>query len=314
MLLKQSITAGAICIALLTASGCSDPKIGQVQDEAKVVGRQAADLKGADEDYFADMDYGYRRDSDPNVKLSVAEIRGRNTWNVWTFDNDRFWDYMSNHTYGAFDLLKIVSSYPQIGYCTDDASGMHDNKYPERASYKAAQPAPSAPTSADAEACKKEGKTWTPIGRDVRWRYYGIVNEPCFEKATSPDEYGLWLDKRVPVSAECPADPYENESKYPGVKTGARGTTVPVGSYYGKASGVLGLRLFPNPAFNDAAKKRWDEAKSNGDANRFYTDPKFYNDKNLVRPYRVGMSCASATSARTPRIRRAMLKIRNWRT
>ena len=24
---------------------------------------------------------------------------------------------------------------------------------------------------------------------------------------------------------------------------------------------------------------------------RFYTDPKYYNDKNLIRPYRVGMSC-----------------------
>ena len=125
----------------------------------------------------------------------------------------------------------------------------------------------------------------------MRWRYFGLVNEPCFEKAKGPDEYGLWLDKRVPASAECPADPFENETKYPGVKTGARGTTVPVGSYYGKASGIVGLRLFPNPAFDDAAKKKWDEAKRNGDATQYYTDPDFFNDKDLIRPYRVGMSC-----------------------
>jgi hypothetical protein len=119
--------------------------------------------------------------------------------------------------------------------------------------------------------------------RDNRWEYLGLVNEPCFRQATAPDpkRYGLWLDVRDP---NCGPDPFENESKYPGVKTGARGITVPVGSYYGYASGVVGLRLFPNPDFNAAAAKKWDPK-------RYYTDPSYYNDKNLVRPYRVGMSC-----------------------
>ncbi len=85
-------------------------------------------------------------------------------------------------------------------------------------------------------------------------------------------------------SKDCPPDPFENEQKYPGVKIGARGKNVPVGSYYGYASGIVGLRLFPNPDFDEAAQKKWD-------AEKFYTDPKYYNDKNLVRPYRVGMSC-----------------------
>jgi len=55
------------------------------------------------------------------------------------------------------------------------------------------------------------------FSRDNRWNYLGLVNEPCFEKATGPDpeRWGLWLDKRVAPSAECPADPYENETKYP---------------------------------------------------------------------------------------------------
>ena len=59
---------------------------------------------------------------------------------------------------------------------------------------------------------------------------------------------------------------------------------MPVGSYYGYPTGIVGLRLFPNPDFDEAAAKRWD-------AERYYTDPTYYNDKNLVRPYRVGMSC-----------------------
>jgi hypothetical protein len=122
-----------------------------------------------------------------------------------------------------------------------------------------------------------------PANRDNRWSYLGLVNEPCYEKPTGPDpeRFGLWLDKR---KADCGPDPFENEAKYPGIKIGARGTTVKVGSYYGWGTGIVGLRLFPNPAFDDEAKKKWDPV-------RYYTDPTYYNDKNLVKPYRVGMSC-----------------------
>lgn len=125
-----------------------------------------------------------------------------------------------------------------------------------------------------------------PASRENRWSYLGLVNEPCFDKATGPDEsrFGLWLDKRR-VGPGCPPDPFENEAKYPGVKIGARGKTVPIGSFYGYASGILGLRLFPNPDFDEAAKRKWDPVK-------YYDDSKYYQDSKLVRPYRVGMSCA----------------------
>jgi hypothetical protein len=119
--------------------------------------------------------------------------------------------------------------------------------------------------------------------RSNRWDYLGLINEPCFKQATGPDpnRFGLWLDGR---DSGCPPDPFENESKYPGVSIGARGKSVPAGSYYGYASGIVGLRLFPNPDFDAAAAKRWDPK-------RYYDDPTYYNDKKLVRPYRVGMSC-----------------------
>jgi hypothetical protein len=120
--------------------------------------------------------------------------------------------------------------------------------------------------------------------RDNRWTYFGLVNEPCFHKATAPDpqRFGLWLDARDPG---CAPDPFENAAKYPGVAVGARGRTVPVGSFYGSASGVLGLRLFPNPEFDEAAARAWDPE-------RYYSDPSYYQRKDLVRPYRVGMACA----------------------
>ena len=121
------------------------------------------------------------------------------------------------------------------------------------------------------------------FSRNTRWNYLGLVNEPCFEKATGPDpsRYGLWLDKR---RSDCPPDPFENETKYPGVAIGARGKTVPVGSFYGYATGIVGLRLFPNPDFDEQAAKKWDPT-------RYYEDPSYYLSKDLVKPYRVGMSC-----------------------
>jgi len=121
-------------------------------------------------------------------------------------------------------------------------------------------------------------------GRDNRFRYLGVVNEPCFRKATAPDpnRYGLWLDTRDPA---CPPDPFGNATKYPGVAIGARGEGVPVGSYYGEPTGVVGLRLFPNPDFDDGARRRWD-------SERYYRDPDYYLSRNLVKPYRIGMACA----------------------
>jgi mono/diheme cytochrome c family protein len=120
-------------------------------------------------------------------------------------------------------------------------------------------------------------------GRHNRFRYLGLVNEPCFSEATGPDpnRFGLWLDVR---DRNCPEDPFASVTDYPGVAIDARGKTVAVGSYYGEPTGVVGLRLFPNPDFDARARKRWD-------SDRFYNDETYYSDKNLVRPYRVGMSC-----------------------
>ena len=120
--------------------------------------------------------------------------------------------------------------------------------------------------------------------RDNRWEYLGLVNEPCYDKPSGPDpkRHGLWLDHR---SADCPPDPFENEQKYPGVALGARGTTVERASYYGYGTGIVGLRLFPNPAFDAQAARDWNPE-------RYYTDASYYNSNKLIKPYRVGMTCA----------------------
>lgn len=170
-------------------------------DEAKAQGKKPSDFPEIAADVFKAMDAG--------VELTPDEIKGRNTWILWTAGNEAFWDYLASHSFGTVDLLKVLDS-------------------------------------------RKRG---------ARFKYLGLVNEPGTKAAEKPDEYGLWLDQRVEP------EPEGMDAKI-----------------YGKSSGVVGLRLFPNPAFDEKAKKHWDPE-------RYYNDRNYYYDPKLVRPYRVGMSC-----------------------
>jgi hypothetical protein len=230
-LFAVAVAAGAV----LFLTWWRNPKIGHVKDEAQLAGLTAEDFKAADEDYFKGMD----RAAHGDVALTPDEIKGRNTWMVWSGGNDRLWDKLTVASAGALDFVKTISSYQS---------------------------------------------PLLKANRDNRWQYLGLVNEPCFSKPTGPDpkRYGLWLDQR---QADCPPDPFENSTKYPGVKYGARGKNIPAGSYYGYATGIVGLRLFPNPDFDEKAQRNWNPV-------RYYTDPNYYQSKDLVRPYRVAMSCA----------------------
>ena len=226
VIILAAVAVGAVVYNRWKSSG---PQPGHVLDEARLAQRDPSSFPAADEDYFHDMDGG--------IQLTPDEIKGRNTWIVWTAGNDRLWDKMVNASTGALDFLKILSSHPKL----------------------------------------------TKFSRDNRWEYFGLVNDPCFEKATGPDpkRFGLWLDKR---RADCQPDPFENEQKYPGVKFKARGKNIEAGSYYGYETGIVGLRLFPNPDFDEAAQARWD-------AEKYYSEEGYYEQKDLIRPYRVGMSC-----------------------
>ncbi len=285
--LASGIVALVLLIGLvgfLTVRALVEPDaaaFGMKPDEALLAARTVQSLKGAADPYFVAMDKGllappapgqaYPKEIlevagmtglDPET-VRVAAIRGQNMWMAWTGGNDRFWDWAARNAIGSFDLLKIMSSHESQAY-----------------------------------------------GRNNRFRYLGLSNEPCYTAATAPDpaHFGLWIDQRDP---SCGPDPLANAdiaAGYPGIRIGARGKPMedargkptraarefprstekgvfPVGSYYGEPTGVMGLRLFPNPDFDAKAQEHWDPK-------RFYEDPSYFNDANLVRPYRVGMSCA----------------------
>ena len=129
----------ALCLfgCLILTSCSKPPQAGDVLDEAKQAGRDGASFTQASEDYFHDMDGA--------LALTQQEVAGCNMWLVWSGGNDRFWTKMTDHTIGAFDLLKIVSSHPSQGYSRTD-----------------------------------------------RWDYFGMVNEPCFEKCDEPRQRSPW--------------------------------------------------------------------------------------------------------------------------
>jgi len=326
---QATIAVVALFGCLIILSGCG-PEPGTVKDEALEVGVKAEDLPGSADDYLRDMDRGWDRDHVYEALASALKIeqstlsqhlskdavwdsynKGRNNWVVWTAGNDRLWDFLANNTFGAFDLLKTLSSHPSIKYCgnkkaeygytrkgympdpTGDYVRNSQDHYP--AQY------PPGYYGYEDDRCSGEDRKFYEVSRDNRWKYLGLVNEPGFKKwdpkdcdwerdkktegapygkCGNPDRFGLWLDQRI-----GDPDPFEDEKKYPGVKFGARGREgFPVGSYYGYGTGIVGLRLFPNPDFDQKAAKKWDPV-------RYYQDATYYEDKDLVRPYRVGMSC-----------------------
>jgi hypothetical protein len=157
---------------------------------------------GTGADFFQPMDGG--------IKLSEAEIKGRNAWHLWSAGNDAFWDEVAQRTAGVVDLLKMLDS-------------------------------------------RRRGS---------RFAEMGLINEPGFRAATKQDEFGLWLDERD--SAE--SQPIDSK-------------------IYGRSSGVLGFRIFPNPKFQGKARADWN-------ADLFYNDPRYAANPKLVRPYRIGVACA----------------------
>ena len=91
-----------------------------------------------------------------------------------------------------------------------------------------------------------------------RFRDLGVITEPGCTKAKGPDEYGLWFD-------DCIS---ENVADIPGV-----------------ATGIMGLRKFPNPNFD---KLKWSLEKY------------LQNPKNVEPPYLIGMACGYCHNAFNP--------------
>ena len=104
-------------------------------------------------------------------------------------------------------------------------------------------------------------------------------------QATGPDpkRFGLWLDKRVTGPAVRPIRSKTSRSTRASrsVRAARRFRSGRTTATRPASSACVCSRI---PTSTTKAAKAWD-------AERYYTDPSYYDSKNLVKPYRVGMSC-----------------------
>ena len=161
----------------------------------------------------------YFHDMDNAVALSPEEIQGRNMWLLWTGGNDRFWDKVTRDSHRRHSTAEAHHLAPEPGLLRRTALrpqlALALARCAERTLLRETHPSRSE-----------------PVRSLARVRAARIVPRPSRSEAK-------------PI---------------PGVKIGARGATfkdgskLPVGSYFGYATGVLGLRLFPDPELRPGRK------------------------------------------------------------
>lgn len=208
-----------------------------------------------------------------------SAIMGQNTWMLWGEGNEAFWGWVQENGYGIADFLVLLNSK----------------------------------------------------NRAHRFRDGGLINQPgMVERDTPLAGLGLYIDgpDGDKITMHAPANdvgadgkPVERVMEPADAKHQEHKTFFEVGDQalydeaiaqlgndgvdplvYGYPSGVVGLRLWPNPDFfgnSPAAKKareHWNEQVVSDQGKRYYsTDPKdadFHADPLLVRPFRVSMACS----------------------
>jgi len=121
-------------------------------------------------------------------------------------------------------------------------------------------------------------------GRETRFARSGLINEPGTRPPT-PEEtekaYGVRYARPV-------TEPTPGVDAHVEYRKDREGWAPPDPKGYGYPTGVVGLRLFPNPEFDESAKRRWDP-------DLYYSDTpegrRYAARPDTIRPYRVGMSC-----------------------
>ncbi|YCI07143.1 hypothetical protein M1D34_31310 (plasmid) [Ensifer sp. D2-11] len=197
-------------------------------------------------------------------------IRGKNTWILWGEGNDVFWNWVQQHGFGLTDFLVLVDSR----------------------------------------------------NRAVRFARFGLVNQPGMKSRTDRNKrvLGLYIDQadgdkitlkqpdsdidpktqalaaRPASGLHCQAfEPWDTD-QYGKVMTQLPDDGLDP-NVYGYPSGIVGLRLMPNPDFfgkTDAAAKArryWKERVEDAPGDPYYTDISVNADPQLVRPFRASMSC-----------------------
>jgi mono/diheme cytochrome c family protein len=211
-------------------------------------------------------------------------IRGQNTWMLWSEGDEAFWGWLfQERNYGITDFLVLIDSRNRAKRFKD--AGLVN------------QPGMKAQT----DSAKKILGLYLDQadGRRI------LLTQPEYVVNGRPDDTdsrtGKLAARRAPPPEHPtdlfkPADP--NSYRDTMRKLATDGVDPDI---YGYPSGVIGLRLFPNPDFfaeTDAAKQAradWKtkvEDLADDDPKNYYRNPDTASDPTLVRPFRVSMTCA----------------------
>lgn len=199
-------------------------------------------------------------------------IKGQNTWILWGEGNEAFWGWLQEQGYGLEDFLILLDSRQR--YRRFATAGLMN------------QPGMKAQTNPD--------KRILGLYLDEADGDKIILKQPPtdIDPKTGKLEQGPPVDPHHPPKPLFkPGDPKLYESVLAQLPKDGLDYTV-----YGYPSGIVGLRLMPNPDFfgdtDDAATARtyWQSrVVSNGSA--YYEDVRVASDPKLIRPFRVSMSC-----------------------
>lgn len=223
------------------------------------------------QDLFHAMDGKADHGTYQELKLTPQDVVGRNAWLLWTGNNEAFWDWLSRNGYGTIDLLKAIdpknrgTQWTEGGLVTEP--GMRP---PTDEETKAAFGIRFArPIKADYSMYNLKQRNGDSHRSSEM--YYRVM-APYGATYDSPDNYQM-PSYIMPTTNEV------------GETEGPYGDYQPPDPYvYGFSSGIVGLRLFPNPEFNPS--KGFDYQR--------YYDPEdsYSRNPDTIRPFRVGMSCA----------------------
>jgi cytochrome c5 len=249
-------------------------------------------------------------------------IRGRNTWLLWGGGNEAFWGWLQERGYGLTDYLILMDSrqranrfktagminQPGFESSTKTILGLYFDQ-PKGGDWRNAMLRP--PPQRDAS-----GK---PIVKPYEGAGYDQPEPELY------DAQGRKLDKPVELPKPPPGhptdlfEPWTTLAEWEKQKMGNEGfkdyipevvqKKLPQDgldpAIYGYPSGIFGLRLMLNPDFfaktaaAEMARSYWKKQveTTNG---RYYTEKTINADPNLVRPFRVTMSCGFCHVAQHP--------------
>ncbi|MEO5912963.1 MAG: hypothetical protein ABIS50_01935 [Luteolibacter sp.] len=255
----------------------------------------------------------------PNVKRQDQvdserdAIRGRNTWVLWGGGNEVFWNWLQQEGYGTHDFLILLDSRQRDRRFTNDGlinqpgmRGMTINDDPSKRILGLYLDLPGDPTEKEKNPIlmRPPPAPASPTASGPNGGYGEPGNYDYAAPLKDNKEFYDAQSRKLPEPVDIPTPPPGHDDrlfkagdeelyKYILGKLPQDGVDPKI---YGYPSGIVGLRLYPNPDFfgsTDAAAlaRRYWKNRVEDNHDRFYTDPAVNADRRLVRPFRVSMSC-----------------------